>query len=322
LTDCADGCTGQLAPFGREGYFYVCEGEYQGDDVYSIVQRLEQELGQGKPDIEPMALCSSIGRREYAVRNDILYYSRSVEGEPFDAACDATYFGGVGDELIAHKCAGLIWTQGLATRATIGYVYNSGGETYWLQKYGLYRFVPEAVTESFSACNYLEQPSSDDLAACSQPTYPAIGGIPEEFAGFWAMCPDVSSDQFAEPDLDTCATLEWDESSWLGAEYATSILWLRNDGYAVDTRLTSRHTAYCSTAFRALPVPDDYVGNGVPIAVISRFADELWFDDEDWHMFEYSGETFLSAQWGTLRRIPRPAAFSDACDTSTPALGF
>jgi len=319
LTDCTDGCTTELAAFGREGYFWQCDGEY----LYDYLNGLMPELAFGAPDIDPEAWCSEVSSRVFAVKDGVVYDSW---GGDFDESCDWAYAGVTSDQFVRHGCLPLDYDEGFASVIQTGYLYYTSGDTYMLSERGLFRFQPEAVTDALSDCDaFANDYGYGDAPECPAPTFPALGATPTRAEGFWVMCPSIDNGPNTWPsfDVDACATLTWGEGEW-SMDADTELLLVRDDSYIVQARSLFWSGAACSGAVRSLG------GDPASVAVITRSQSTLQFEAEQWDVFEQSGETFLKRRTQNsdtsgyvLRKVPLPPEFADdPCDSSVPTLGF
>ena len=241
--------------------------------------------------------------------------------------------GQAGDKVLQHGCRSSYLEQDVITTASIGWSYESGGETYVLSSLfgtpALLQFQAESVEDLPSNCMPYGggQAHPDDPDSCPSPTYPPIGPVSTKHAGFWMPCPPISDDDpntKLEYDLDACAKLSWGEGKWTWYEGYVNALYVREDGYGVDARLFGSFAQGCTTAFRVGGTSSSFM------AIVNLTRGTLKVTIEDWELVEQAGETFLrtsenaSAHLGApLRRIPKPPEFSvDPCGGSWPLFGF
>jgi hypothetical protein len=324
LKDCASGCSATLASFGREGYFYRCEvpEDFQYYEVPAA------KLAFGRPsNFDPATVCSRVTERAFAIKGDLTF--------TLDDSCDQAHVGVTNGQLVRHGCLSYM-DQAPTTVADVGYLYDTGGDTYLLSApYGdtaVFKFQAGAVTESPKSCGPFASDygyaTADQQKTCTKPTYPAIGNVPAGYTGFWAECPytEGGASQNVVYDLPGCAAAKWGDGKWTyemdrGNAYPNfNFVTVNAEGSMVDGRWFYRGQG-CTGALREL-------GSSGLVATINRSATTIEVEAEAWEVFSEGAATLLRTRdnnnrISVFRKLERPPEYAtDPCENAVPQLGF
>jgi hypothetical protein len=333
LKDCTDGCKVDILPFGREGYFRLCEGEEAFDNDVSPGEATSASF-------DPRQACVRTVANAIAVKDDVLY------GLDFNAerpTCDTDQqlpIGVLGDTLIAHDCTKNDAAE-LVSSACTGRLFDAGGKTYLLKDpwctpsqyadgrtaYWLYEFSPEQV----------DLPCAEaDAPTCDKPTFPPVGPAVSGFEGFWVRCDNANSDNLclessaenAASALGNCPDLSYEVFRGGGFREHPAI-YVRSDGYGMRWEgYPDTYSDSCNYAFRE--------SSDGRVAVAGRGHAPVGTLDvtyEGWQLVTTDGgETALwrsdEAVCGTategnfFKKVEVPADFDDRCELRLPDFTF
>jgi hypothetical protein len=330
LTECTNGCEVDLLPFGREGYFRLCERDESFAYDFSPSEAASASL-------DPRQACTRTVGNAIAVKDNVLYGLDIHAARPTCDTYPKSPIGVLGNTLVAHTCSRTEDGKSVSS-ACLGRLINAGGKTYLVKDpsctppqyaddrttYSMFEFSPEAV----------ELPCATAAAAtCSKPTFPPVGPAVTGFDGFWVRCDNADLDNLClEPTaenaaaaLANCPNLTYE--AFRKGGFGQDALYVRPDGYGMLWEGYPDSDS-CNYAFRE--------SSDGRVAVAGRAhapVGTLNIVYEGWKLVTASsGETLL---WRTddpvcsdanagnfFKKVVVPADFDDTCDSALPEFTF